>query len=91
MAYSGRQLSIQILVVDLTWSPVPECGMKTLGIVSKLDVRRHISAGPFPGGVGGTVHPLNFEGSIERFRHGVVVALSGQSKIGPPDGPDNAC
>jgi hypothetical protein len=58
--------------------------VETFGIVSKLDVRRNIDAGVFPGGVGGTVHPLNFEGSIERFRHGIVV-----TDAGPPDGlPD---
>jgi hypothetical protein len=77
LPYLCGELSVQVLVTDLTWGLVAESRMETLGIVSQLDVARNIVHGVLPGRIRGTVDSLGFQGREERLGHGIVVTNSG--------------
>jgi hypothetical protein len=51
--------------------------MKTHAIIPDLDVAGNIIACLLPSRVGGAVHPLDFQRSIERLSQGIIEADAG--------------
>src|SRR5258708_36130354 len=74
---SRCELPVQVLVVGLLRSPVAECRVETLPIVTDLYVPRNILPSDFPRRVRGPVDALDLHRGVECFGQRVVVAYPG--------------
>lgn len=62
---SGRLPLILVVIVGLSRGSVAERRVKSLGIVTKLDVSDHILSGVLPRWVRGAVDPFDLERGVE--------------------------
>jgi hypothetical protein len=77
MAFLRCELSFKVLVVDLEWGLIVESRVETFAIIEELDVPGNSPAGMLACRQDSPVDELVFQGCVERFGHGVVVADPG--------------
>src|SRR5258708_6621411 len=73
-AISCCALPVQVLVVDFLRSSVAESRMETSAIIPELNIPRNVLPRFSDRRIHGTVNPLDFYGSIERFGESIVKA-----------------